>query len=72
MNNGNDASKKLEESDWGSYARGAIYALQSRGLVQVGICSYADMPSLTFFTAHTFQKKKFVSLMNILHFLVGL
>ncbi|KAK9931533.1 hypothetical protein M0R45_018807 [Rubus argutus] len=39
MNNGNDASKKLEESDWGSYARGAIYALQSRGLVQ-GIIGY--------------------------------
>lgn len=60
MNNGNDASKKHEESDWGSYARGAVYALQSRKncLVQVG--GYADMPSLTFFTAHTFLRSKII------------
>ncbi|KAL6191841.1 hypothetical protein ACLB2K_038230 [Fragaria x ananassa] len=41
MNNGNDASKRDEESDWGSYARGAVYALQSKKtcLVQ-GIIGY--------------------------------
>ncbi|KAM5553579.1 galacturonokinase [Rosa sericea] len=50
MNNGNDASKRDEESDWGSYARGAVYALQSRKnrLVQgiIGyICGTEDMDS---------------------------
>ncbi|XP_050375361.1 galacturonokinase [Argentina anserina] len=41
MNNVKDASKRDEESNWGSYARGAVYALQSRKacLVQ-GIIGY--------------------------------
>ena len=44
MNNGNDASQKKEESDWGCYARGALYALKSRKncLDQVGTYPFTN------------------------------
>lgn len=43
------ASKTDEESNWGSYAKGALYALQSRQISLAQVRDNSLMTSLSFF-----------------------